>query len=274
MIRVWYHNGCNDGFGAAFVAWKAMGNSQDITYVPVKYGESMPQFSSRDRIYILDFSYPRENIEDLLSYNTRVTILDHHKTSEEALRGLDCATFDMNKSGAMLAWEHFFPTIEAPSLIKYIQDRDLWKFKLPDSKALSLALMGVPFNFETWDNLSPEKLIEIGKTLLEVQKQEIDKVIETGAYMTKMFGYTVPVINTSSDISDTLHELCNRYPDSPFAAGYVYLPNGVRQWSLRSNNKIDVSELARRMNGGGHKSAAGFKTLRASHLNDVNPYLE
>ena len=268
MIRVWYHAGCNDGFAAALAAWIVYGDA--IEYQAVKYGEEMPPYYKGDTIFIVDFSYPRREIERLRS-ETGLIILDHHKTAEEDLKGLSYAVFDMNKSGAMLSWEFFHPNISPPDIIKYVQDRDLWKFELSGSKAYSQALMATPFSFEIWKNLSTSKMISDGEILLRAQEREIHRVIESNAYMAKLFGYYVPVINVTNAMSDVLHELCNQHPEAPFAAGYTDLPHGVRSWSLRSNDKIDVSELARIMLGGGHKNAAGFQTRQHSHLEDVSP---
>ena len=35
-----YHAGCHDGFGAAWVAWHALG---EVCFLPAKYGDSAPE---------------------------------------------------------------------------------------------------------------------------------------------------------------------------------------------------------------------------------------
>lgn len=63
------------------------------------------------------------------------------------LRSLQIQLFDddlliglnMDRSGAAIAWEHFHND-EMPDLIRYIEDRDLWRWELPDSEAVSEAL--------------------------------------------------------------------------------------------------------------------------------------
>ena len=69
-------------------------------------------------VYILDFSYPRQVMESLLSQHVKVIALDHHKTAQEALLGLRGALFDMNRSGAMISWEYFHPEREIPDLFR------------------------------------------------------------------------------------------------------------------------------------------------------------
>jgi oligoribonuclease NrnB/cAMP/cGMP phosphodiesterase (DHH superfamily) len=75
-------------------------------------------------VYILDFSYDEETLRNLYK-KVEVVVLDHHKTAEKDLKDLSFAKFDMNKSGAMMAWEYFHPEKEVPLMIRYIQDRDL-----------------------------------------------------------------------------------------------------------------------------------------------------
>ena len=104
-----YHANCWDGFCAAWVARKALG---EIEAVPAQYGTPPPDVAGRV-VYLLDFSYPRPIMEQILTTARRTVVLDHHKTAMEALDGLHQPEtgmdvwFDMNKSGARLTWEWF-----------------------------------------------------------------------------------------------------------------------------------------------------------------------
>lgn len=125
--HVLYHANCYDGFGAAFAAWKKFGDQAE--YIPVSYGQDAPFILESEGIFIIDFSYPINTLNNL-SQIAPVVVLDHHKTAEEALSphvGKDNPKiiFDMNKSGALLAWEYFHPETPVPLLIKHISDRDL-----------------------------------------------------------------------------------------------------------------------------------------------------
>ena len=82
---VLYHANCWDGFCAAWIAKKALG---DIEAIPVQYGQDPPiDFCGRD-VYILDFSYPRGEMENIIRSSNRVVVLDHHKTAQKELDGL------------------------------------------------------------------------------------------------------------------------------------------------------------------------------------------
>ncbi len=59
----------------------------------------------------------------------------------------------------------------------------------------------------------------------------------------------------SSEVAGELSE------GHPFAAVYVETSTDII-WSLRSRGDFDVSEIAKKFGGGGHKNAAGFTVPR------------
>jgi hypothetical protein len=142
MTYVLYHSNCADGLGAKLSAWLYFKDGPgSVSYLPVNYGQPVPDMEDGSCVYILDFSYPRDILETLNARMTKVVVLDHHKSAAEDLRGLDYAKFDMDKSGAMLAWEYFHPGVPPAHLIKLIQDRDLWKFEFPESKPVHSGIL-------------------------------------------------------------------------------------------------------------------------------------
>ncbi len=153
-----YHSPCPDGWAAAVVAHMALG-SDGVTYVPVNYDSPPPVIPEGARVYVLDFSWPdtepaREALERLAAV-CEVTVLDHHKTAREALRGLAFATFAEAKCGAVMAWEHFRGQGEVlgpvPRVLEYVQDRDLGlMFRdegIADSRVVYAGLALVPRTF-------------------------------------------------------------------------------------------------------------------------------
>ena len=65
---VLYHDHCPDGFGAAWAFHRTLGCQecgQPTTYLPQSYGDPMPWMEPGSRLFILDFSYPRETILEL-----------------------------------------------------------------------------------------------------------------------------------------------------------------------------------------------------------------
>lgn len=163
-----YHANCADGFGAAFAAWLKFGSEAE--YVPMQYGAPpIDSMIGKDKeVYILDFSFPKPQMEHLFRVAKRVVWLDHHKTAFEMWCGGKLYDFSSNeggedglkiqirlnnaKSGATIAWEYFHPDKETPMLIKHIDDYDRWQFKIEGTKEFNKVLWSyAPWNFEHWE---------------------------------------------------------------------------------------------------------------------------
>jgi len=261
-VTVIYHGNCYDGFGAAWAAWRALGDTAE--YRPALYGDVPPPLINADqgKLYLLDFSFPREILLQL-SKEFDITILDHHKTAQADLDGLPFAIFNLSKSGAMLAWEHFHPDRLAPPMIAYIEDRDLWKFDLPHSREIAALMRSWPFDFKSWTRVerelrvSFEDCVSEGRAILRFQQQQVS-VMADNCFWKEIGGYKVPVANATLFFSEVGEELCKRYPEAPFAAYYLDRKDGKRQWGLRSRGGFDCSQVAKQYGGGGHPGASGF----------------
>ena len=93
-------------------------------------------------VFVVDVCIPRADVERLGAW-----VLDHHKTNEPLLAGYERARFDMSRSGAGLAWDEVqailwglgYGVTQAarPWFVDYVEDRDLWRWALPDSRAIN-----------------------------------------------------------------------------------------------------------------------------------------
>lgn len=285
-----YHADCTDGFGAAFAAWLKFGSDAD--YYAARYGDKdLPDWQGRE-VYILDFSFPRALMDDAFQLAKHVVWLDHHKTAFEMwIGGLFDGTegrheqhdqvrdivLDFDKSGALLAWEYFHPNTEVPALIRHIDDRDRWQFKLEGSKELHAALQSYkPWNFEQWkvllndwDLLHRNDLMLEGLAILRAQEQHVADMakqarkceiwcLKPGMDINDEFRYPGLAVNAPIHMSEVGHELANQ-SGTYGLVWYVGADTRVK-CSLRSNGEYDVSGIARHFGGGGHRNAAGFET--------------
>ncbi len=187
MIFIVYHSPCADGFAAALSAWMKLGYSyegQEVKYLPTNYGKPLPFdveiLTKEDTIYVVDFCFTREQILDIEQRVKSIFVLDHHVTHKKNLDGLEhLSKFDMNKSGAMLAWEYFNSSTHIPNLIKNVQDRDIWTHELPSSEYVYCALNTYQMEFEVWENFLDEenfqKLVEEGRLVHKAKLKEINK---------------------------------------------------------------------------------------------------
>lgn len=277
-----YHGACRDGFCAAWVCDMALAE-HDPEFFAGYYGQAPPDVSGR-RVVIVDFSYPIEQMRQLAEQAETLLVLDHHKTAQEALAefaGDSPANtriiFDMEKSGAGLAWEEFFPERKTrPFLVDYVEDRDLWRHKLPDSKIVNAYLSTLPFKFDAWSaacDTSAQDEIEVHDHLhtarlrgraVEAKTTQYVAEVRKNAMRVRWEGYDVPIVNAPQvDISELLHDLCS---GEIFAMGWWQRADGLFQYSFRSVGDFDVSALAKKHGGGGHKNASGFETHHLLHV--------
>ena len=192
-----YHAGCWDGFTAAWVAWLFRGDACE--YVPVYHSEPPPDVTGRN-VAIFDFAYKRPVLEQMAAAATSLVIVDHHKSAWADLAGLDYAVFDMNRSGARLAFDWFLgkhdswvklqgssgPRVNAVErLCDCVQDRDLWRWALPNSREISEAMKILPFEFGAWSQFcqdlafNQQGVIDTGHALLAMTKQHLQILAQT-----------------------------------------------------------------------------------------------
>ena len=261
-----YHASCPDGFGAAWAAHRVLG--ERAQYLPMNHGDPIPQIDDDARVYILDFSFDRDRMGELQRKHGQdnVILLDHHITAAQELSELPNCYIDLSKSGAVLSWEHFHIGSAVPALLRYIQDKDLWTWELPDSRAVSAYLSSREMDFDTWNNIARDfetddgqlTAVDAGKAILRSKQQDVRQIAQS-AHFGQVGEHRVPVVNSSIMQSEIGEYLVNTHPESPFAAIYFDVSSTVRKWSLRSRrNGFDVSQLAKQFGGGGHPAAAGF----------------
>lgn len=290
-----YHGGCADGFTAAWAVWRRFGDAFD--YFAATYGDAPPDVIGRD-VVMVDFSYKRDVINTIAESANTILILDHHKTAEADLAGFAApvgeiydparwrwsyektaeipvrAVFDMNRSGAGLAWDFFHDPEARPALVRYVEDRDLWRFDLPHSREINAFIFAHHYDFDEWETLAAEldqaPLEEVAALGAAIEKKHHKDVAELVAEMRRevsIGGFTVPAANLPKTLTSdaghlmavTIYESGGEKVLPHFAACYWDTAEG-RIFSLRSvDGGADVSEIAKQYGGGGHKHAAGFR---------------
>lgn len=257
-ITVLYHADA-DGFGSAFAFWKKYGNR--ARFIKVQYGQPVPEIpADTQELYIVDFSYKRETCIELAERFPLVVILDHHKTAEVELAGLPFAIFDQSKSGCHLAWRYLFGITPVPRILRYVEDRDLWRFDLDKSEEVNLAIASMKEDFGVWDRADVLELAETGAAIRNFRDLQIEPFVRNGK-VAEFMGVPAVVVNCTANISETGHKLLGAFPEARMAVMYADRVDGSRSYSLRSRGDFDVSALAQKNGGGGHKAAAGFSTM-------------
>lgn len=269
-----YHGNCADGFGAAWV-FKRFADREFDFHAGV-YQDAPPDCSGRE-VYLVDFSYKRQVVEEILKVSERVFLIDHHKTAMDDLRPLiddnRIRSFSSLKhSGAVLAWHWFRGPArehEMPQLLRHIEDRDLWRFLLPGTREIQANVFSYPYDFEVWDELMArpvDSLIAEGRAIERKHFKDIAELVKVCRREMVIGGITVPVASLPYTLTSDAGLLMATEHSSRVGVCYWDTPDG-RVFSLRSpQDGPDVSEIAKLYGGGGHKHASGFRVPHGHQL--------
>lgn len=275
-----YHAGCPDGFGAA---WAVRGTwGEDAYYIARGHEDRVNVAEWQDALVaFVDIAPGRDELSALADSAAQVLVVDHHVTALDRLTADSgfvneieadghVLHFDMNHSGAVLAWQVFRPDEPVPDLLRYVEDQDLWNWALPDSDAVNAAIATHPRDWESWTALAAlpiEALVEQGKPILRANQLEIERRLEH-ARPAALGTERIEAVNALTNRSQLGHELAQR---AAFGKqwGLVYRVEGAEIFgTLYSIGELDVSKIAVELGGGGHKNAAGFRMSLERWLKD------
>lgn len=260
-----YHADCLDGLGAAWSAFCKLG--AQVRYIPARYGDAIPDFGPGAALYILDFSYPPQQLVDASAKAGRIILIDHHVTAMEQCDEFFKAhpqpenlsiNFDMSRSGCVLAWQYFFQDLVPPQILLHIEDRDLWRFKLEGTREITTALYErMPISFAEIGAIDPAELLAVGRIQVKQFTGMVQRLAKS-SHSVSVAGRVGLAVNApslfSSDLGHVLAEKSGTF-------GMIYHYDGRKQqwsFSLRSIGDYDVGHLAQSFGGGGHRNAAGF----------------
>lgn len=277
-MKCFYHNDMDGKCAGAIVA-RATGNYNENDYIMYDYSKPIPTEAIGDgeTVYFVDLSFSVNSVDKLREIiETKKCDLiwcDHHASSMEILKKYP--EFNNIKgirqegvSGAALTWMYFNKCefSATPQFIQYVSDFDCWKFEFEDSLFFKYAVEAEDYDALDilWNKLVRDsndskhpllnKMVESGKQISEYVKKEYKAYRKAYAYESRIDGIKCLVVNRS----------CNslvfgdKIEDYPIVAIWAF--NGeIYKYSLYTDKPdIDVSKIAERYGGGGHKKAAGF----------------
>lgn len=282
-----YHGRCCDGFGAALACYMYFknfdgvnSNGNKVQYFAASFNRPPPQVAGLN-VLICDFSYKKDTMLKLVSEAKTLAIIDHHKSAEEDLGTISekNKVFRMDHSGAYLTWAYFYPDSQMPLLIKYIEDNDIWIKALPNTRELTSYIYSLPFEFKEYEKLLDEKVLlgDILQIAIGMQRQNDlyikDAVGFSSIKFTQIDGmyFFVACVNTSVLKSDIGNQLFSKYENANFSLCYsIGDDSGLSYVSLRStNDRTDVSKIAVKYGGGGHRCASGCSMHNTHDVGNV-----
>lgn len=277
---IYYHGGCPDGICALNIINFFLYSVRDkedvdkIQCIPIIYPYNVTdEFYENARgknVIMVDVSLKYDDLKRLIDVSNTFLIIDHHESALKDLEQVDndLKIFRMDKSGAGLVWGYFFPTIEQPRLVTFIEDYDIWTFKDPDTEAFTTVFHGFKQTYDLWleyifNNELVDKAIEKGRVLLEYKHTLINNACDmygrvkihdiNGKY------FIIANINGTMLISPLGHAILTRLNKYTDFASVISVEDNKTRYSLRSDNdREDVSLIVEPFKGGGHRNAAGF----------------
>lgn len=289
---VLFHKGCPDGFASAWIAHLRL-KDKSVFYHAVAHGDEPPWDQIKGRnVVVLDFSWPRDIVLQIKELANGFVLLDHHKSADIALRDIAGCTINLTECGATLAWAYFSMSgqsamrdIPMPPVVRYVRDRDLWLWKMPNSRAFNAGLyMDVPFDFDEWDALfvfetkhliagngEPDTytaLIENGVCYNKMRAALIDPLAKWALERVwKGLPCRVAQVSPRGLRSELGESILHQHPETRVALCWTYDAwTKKHQVSVRTREgETDATNIAEAFGGGGHPAAAAFSVDLGGH---------
>ena len=280
-ILLLFHVDLDGAMSAAIVGLKH--RTDEVTYKTYNYGYSLEpsDLVGFDVVYAVDVSF-FDKTTKWIYQDPRLIWIDHHQTAIERenlpenyyiknIPGIRLS--DGRRAACELTWDYLFPEVPKPRILEYLSAYDIWdKTRFPWSDTEEIE-WGAKYKFGIDPvalinfmerNGQPEELKDVGKILLgNLEKRSRSVLLSNGYYINDFYGYRVVALGTTeftSMIFTTVYD--PKYFDimMPFTIvpGKNLGESYVRVSLYSENPDIDVSSIATKFGGGGHKGAAGF----------------
>jgi len=279
-VKILYHDDMDGRAAAAILLRANAGGDLEHAYatcLPMQYAREVPfhEIEKDEDVIIVDFSLQKPgDWQKLLEITKNVVWLDHHQTaidkSDEIpevrkLKGLRCS----GQAGCLLAWRWVHDEMEPPRHIQLIADRDVWKWEFGKATARFHAGAGL---YDTkpesgwWDVVHTimDEVNDAGKAVVGYKQEFYKDLREAISFQTEIDGHEAIAMNlprgAGSEGFGFKDGWKGELPDEwPILMSFYW--DGDK-WTISLYSKtVDVSEIAKKYGGGGHKGAAGFQAV-------------
>jgi len=257
-----------DGVCSAAIAYRKF--DKEANLIPINYHILFPfdKVASNEEVWILDYSIPVEDMARLMTITKRIGWIDHHKSSMQGY-GDYPGIRSVDKAACELVWEFFNPKAPMSWAIRYIGDRDTWKWQYSDAtrhfyNGLQMESDSMNPVSSVWDSLLSidkegkllDTMVQKGMVIEKYKLIQNQRLVEIWAYEVEFEGYTCLVLNCSN----TLDRLSNTLTERGNKVVILYTFDGSKYTvSLYTvDPTVDVEVIAKKYGGGGHPHASGF----------------
>lgn len=223
-----------------------------------------------NNIYITDLSIPK-SIYDRIeksNYKEKFHVFDHHKTHLYA-NEYDYVTIDIDECGTSLFYKYLSQKYKLKKGVKeyveHVKNLDIWLWPaLNDLKAKKLGDLFLIYGKakyieEMYQKLKKNKKFKFNKyekRILDLEQDRIERYIkqkEKEMIFINYENYKAGLVFCEKYKSEMGNQFSINYPDLDFII-MINMAGGI---SFRTAKDIDISVIAEKLNGGGHKRACG-----------------
>jgi len=283
-VFVIYHRADNDGICCREIARHFLPGAE---LIGLDYNEMPPPIPADALLYILDLSVPS------LMEHPGLVWIDHHKTAIEqypaSIRGYRID----GVAACRLAWQWFVAQqianeeaartgnaigvalpgkaefverrVDEPLAVRLIGENDIWDHRDPRARLLNAGLRSQEIDWKllldgrTAGDAYVEHLLKCARYVSHAQREGLLSLMREHAFTLDWEGLKWIAVNAAGLSSDAYELVAG--PEHDAGLSFVWNPKRkVFRVSMRSLRPgLDLSEIARRRGGGGHRAACGFE---------------
>lgn len=282
-MKCFYHGDADGKCSGYWVAQRAQitDGYGEPDFIEMQYTTPFPLDSIRpdEQVYIVDYSISPDEMRKLLKITKDVTWIDHHKTAIEKYEGFEheirgvrrdgiaacmltcCYLHEMTIGGRgeITPFDITMPLRHAPAFTRLIADWDVWRFEYGDSTRYFItAFNAYDFHPQSpeWERLYADfhKLIEQGEIMIRFRDGWAKEYMKLG-FEVDFEGLKCFAVNLGHCNSEYFKSL----PEGEYDVFMPFVFNGELYTVSLYSTAVDVSEIAKKYGGGGHRSASGFQ---------------
>lgn len=276
-MKIFHHNDL-DGRCAGAIAWRFLAQDYTGVYysrtpnteiIEVDYKDDLQPLIDKilpgERVVIVDFSFFKDDMEKVLEKTNDIIWIDHHKTVigrkySKEVKGLRST----EHSGCELTWMYCVGG-QMPRSVELIGDMDTWKWKYgieTERFCEGLKLYDHHPNNYIWEELFSDQSFDLlkalgdeGKIAIKYRESFCKEYRASYGFETLFEGYKTYVVGLPGFGSKLFGDKIKEYP---LCMNFEY---DGKKWEIGIYSEtVDVSEIAVKYNGGGHKGAGGWVT--------------
>jgi uncharacterized protein len=282
-ILVIHHSADFDGLFCREIAKQFFGDKAD--YFGWDYGDAVPFVEEGTELYMLDIS-----IAELMNAPGLVWI-DHHKSAIDTFPSSIKGYRIDGVAACRLAWQYFFThndtrnpiagnyaklpgkqefvdrTVQEPLAVRLAGEYDIWDRRDPKAELFQHALRSMELTDSLWlellkldaDGIIISGMLNRGEGVQYAKTKENESIAKHLAFTIEFEGLTFCAINAARYNSHLFTAGIKPEHDALFGFNFDGKQWRVSLYHAPGKEHHDLSKIAVKYGGGGHRGACGFK---------------